>query len=128
MKTLSKFGAKSISGSGDIDRRHKKPPPPPDLQGSKKPRLNRVKECIDFNTCQRTAARNEFEKKFFKLMNNSMFGKNLRHRRNVDLISTSHKLQKLAAQPTFKSFRIFHEHLTAVERAKAELTLNIHDV
>ena len=42
MKTLSKFGAKSISGSGDIDRGHKKPPPP-DLQGPKKPRLNRVK-------------------------------------------------------------------------------------
>ena len=42
MKTLSKFGAKSISGLGDTDRGHKKPPPP-DLQGSKKPRLNRVK-------------------------------------------------------------------------------------
>ena len=46
MKTLSRFRAKSISGSGDIDRGHKKPPPPPpDLQGSKKPRLNRVKIC-----------------------------------------------------------------------------------
>ena len=44
MKTLSRFRAKSISGSGDIDRGHKKsPPPPPDLQGSKKLRLNRVK-------------------------------------------------------------------------------------
>ena len=44
MKTQSKFGAKSISRSGDIDRGHKKPPPPPpDLQGPKKPRLNRVK-------------------------------------------------------------------------------------
>ena len=56
-----------------------------------------------------------------------MFGKtmeNLRHRRNVDLVSSSHKLKKLAAQPTFKSFRIFHENLTAAERAKAELTLN----
>ena len=42
MKTQSKFGAKSISGSGDIDRAHKKPPTP-DLQGPKKPRLNRVK-------------------------------------------------------------------------------------
>ena len=34
MKTLSKFGAKSINGSGDIDRGHKKPPP----------RLTRVKK------------------------------------------------------------------------------------
>ena len=45
MKTLSKFGAKSISGSGDRDRGHKKPPPPPDLQGPKNPRLNRVNKC-----------------------------------------------------------------------------------
>ena len=29
MKTLSRFHAKSISGSGNIDRGHKKPPPPP---------------------------------------------------------------------------------------------------
>ena len=36
MKTLSKFGAKSISGSGDIDRGHKKPPPPPRLTRAKK--------------------------------------------------------------------------------------------
>ena len=42
MKTLFRFRAKYISGSGDIDRGHKKPPPP-DLQGSKKPMLNRVK-------------------------------------------------------------------------------------
>ena len=40
MKTLSKFGARSISGSGDIDRGYLKAPPPPDLQGPKKPRLN----------------------------------------------------------------------------------------
>ena len=86
-----------------------------------------LKEYIDFNTRQRTAAKNEFEKNFFKLMNNSMFGKtmeNLRHRRNVDLVNNEKKLKKLAAQPTFKSFKIFHEHLTAVECAKAELTLN----
>ena len=51
MKTLSRFRAKSISGSGDIDRGHKKPPPPtPDLQGSKKPRLNRVKRAELFGT------------------------------------------------------------------------------
>ena len=86
-----------------------------------------LKEYIDFNTCQRTAARNDFEKNFFKLMNNSMFGKtmeNLRQRRKVNLVNTSNKLRKLAAQPTFKSFKIFHENLTAVELAQAELTLN----
>ena len=39
MKTLSKFGAKSISGSGDIDRGHKKPPPPQTYKGQKSPGL-----------------------------------------------------------------------------------------
>ena len=34
-----------------------------------------LKYCINFNTRQRTAARNDFEKYFFKLMNNVVFGK-----------------------------------------------------
>ena len=86
-----------------------------------------LKSYIDFNTQQRAAARNNFEKDFFKLMNNSMFGKtmeNLRNRRNVDLVVSSKKMKKLAAQPRFKSFKIFHEHLAAVERSVTELVLN----
>ena len=39
MKTLSRFRAKSISGSGDIDRGHKKPPPPQTYKGKKSPGL-----------------------------------------------------------------------------------------
>ena len=50
MKTLSKFGAKSISGSGDIDRGHKKPPPPPQTyKGQKSPGLiGLIDSVIDF--------------------------------------------------------------------------------
>jgi len=86
-----------------------------------------LKKYIDFNTIQRTAATNDFEKDFFKLMNNAVFGKtmeNLRNRRTVDLVMTEHKMKKLAAQPSFKSFKIFNEHLVAVERKKVELVLN----
>ena len=86
-----------------------------------------LKSYIDFNTVQRAAARNDFEKDFFKLMNNSMFGKtmeNLRNRRKVDLVSREESFRKIAAQPTFKSYTIFHEHLAAVERIKSELLLN----
>ena len=50
--------------------------------------------------------------------------KNLRNRRTVDLVTSEEKLKKLAAQPSFKQFKIFHENLVSVERAKVKLTLN----
>ena len=49
---------------------------------------------------------------------------NLRNRRTVELMTSEEKLKKLAAQPSFKQFKIFHENLVAVKRAKVELTLN----
>ena len=49
---------------------------------------------------------------------------NLRNRRTADLVASEEKLKKLAAQPSFKQFKIFHENLVTVERAKVELTLN----
>ena len=44
--------------------------------------------------------------------------------RTVDLVTSEKKLKKFAAQPSFKQFKVFHENLVAVERAKVELTLN----
>ena len=49
---------------------------------------------------------------------------NFRNQRMVDLVTSEEKLKKLAAQPSFKQFKIFHENQVAVERAKIELMLN----
>ena len=86
-----------------------------------------LKQYIDFNTQKRTNAKNSFEKDFFKLMNNSVFGKtmeNLRKRVDVRLVTDKEKLLKLASKPTYVSSKIFNENLVAVHKIKETLTLN----
>ena len=82
---------------------------------------------ITFNTEKRKLASNDFEKDFFKLMNNSVFGKtmeNLRNHVNVELVTSQKRLRKITAKPNFTSFRIFGENLAAVQLKKTTLTLN----
>jgi len=86
-----------------------------------------LKQYIKFNTLKRTQAKNTFEKDFFKLMNNSVFGKtmeNLRKRVDVRLITDEKKLLKMASKPTYVSSKIFNENLVAVHKIKETLTLN----
>ena len=86
-----------------------------------------LKQYIDFNTQKRTQAKNSFEKDFFKLMNNSVFGKtmeNIRKRVDVRLITDEKKLLKMASKPTYVSSKIFNKNLVAVHKIKETLTLN----
>ena len=86
-----------------------------------------LKPYIDFNTKKRAGAKNSFEKDFFKLMNNSVFGKtmeNLRKRQDIKLVTDKEKLAKWASRPSFVSSKIFNEDLVAVHKIKPTLTLN----
>ena len=86
-----------------------------------------LKHYIDFNTDKRKHAKNPFEKDFFKLMNNSVFGKtieSLRKRLNVKLVTEYKKLDKLTSKPTYVSSKIYNENLMTVRKIKEALTLN----
>ena len=86
-----------------------------------------MKPYIDKNTNLRAKAKNNFEKDFFKLMNNSVFGKtmeNIRNRVDVKLVNTKEKLRKLVAKPNFKGRKIFNENLVSVHMKKTSLTMN----
>ena len=86
-----------------------------------------LKPYIDMNTNLRTKAKNDFEKDFFKLMINSVFGKtmeNIRNRVNIKLVDTGEQFKKLAAKPNYKSRKIFNENLVSVHMKKTSLTMN----
>ena len=86
-----------------------------------------LKKYIDFNTNKRTLSKNDFEKNFFKLMNNSVFGKtmeNLRKRVDVRLVTDKEKLLKLSSKPSYVSSKIFNENLVAVHKIKETLLMN----
>ena len=81
----------------------------------------RLKGYIQFNTDMRTVAKNDFEKNFFKLMNNS---ENLRKRVDVKLMVDGDKLKKMVASPSFVRAKVFSGGLVAVKKVKEVLLLN----
>ena len=86
-----------------------------------------MEKYINENVKLRTQAKNNFEKDFFKLMNNSVFGKtmeNIRNRVNIKLVNTGEQFKKLTAKPNYESRKIFNENLVSVHMKKTSLTMN----
>ncbi|GBN30476.1 hypothetical protein AVEN_138085-1, partial [Araneus ventricosus] len=86
-----------------------------------------LKYYINFNTEQRKHAKTAFEKDFFKLLNNAVYGKTMQHLRNrvkIDIVQTKKRAEKLVASPTFHAFTIYSENLVAVQRKLTILCLN----
>ena len=79
------------------------------------------------NTKYRKEAKNEFEKDFFKLMNNSVFGKtmeNVRKHRDIKLVTTDEKRNKLVSEPNYHTTKHFSENLLAIEMKKTKVKMN----
>ena len=76
------------------------------------------------NTKYRKEAKNEFEKYFFKLMNNSVLQKtveNLRKHRNIKWVITDEKRSKLVSKPNYHTTKRFSENLLAIEMKKTKV-------
>ena len=107
-------------------------------QGMKLKRVHRVlefeQECwmepyIRMNTEFRKNAKSDFEKNFYKLMNNSVFGKtmeNLRNRVDIKIVRSdeTEKIRKLVASPLYSRFEIFSNDMAGIEMRKSKLFLN----
>ena len=97
--------------------------------------LKKVHQVIQFNqkawlkpnTRLRTEAKNDFEKDFFKLMNNSDFGKtmeNVKIHRDIKLVTTDKRRNQLASEPNYHTTKYFSENLIAIETEKTKVKMN----
>ena len=79
------------------------------------------------NTELRKKAANSFEKDFFKLKNNTVFGKtreNIRKRQNIILVDDRKKASQLSTKPNFDRSTIFDRKPIAVHMKKTEVYFN----
>ena len=79
------------------------------------------------NTELRKKAKNDFEKDFFKLMNNAVFGKtmeNLRKHRDIRLVTTDKRRNQLVSEPNYYAIKCFSENLVAIEMKKTKIKMN----
>ena len=78
------------------------------------------------NTELRKKASNDFEKDFFKLMNNAVFGKtmeNVRKHRDIKLVKTDHKRNKLVSEPNYHTMKLISENLSIIEMKKVKVKM-----
>ena len=85
-----------------------------------------LKEYIDKNTKLRKESNSDFEKDFFKLMNNSVFGKTMENKRkhkDMRLVTDEDRYKKLIMKPNFKNARKFSNNLMGVEMGKSKIKM-----
>ena len=80
-----------------------------------------LKPYIDMNTKLRKETNNEFEKDFFKLMNNTVFGKtmeNVRKHRDIKLVTIDRRRNQLVLEPNYHTSKHFSKNLTTKKMIK----------
>ena len=86
-----------------------------------------LKQYIDMNTELRKNAKNESEKEFFKLMNNSAYGKtmeNVRNHKDIRVVTTDERRSILASEPNFHSTMYISKDLLIMEMKKTKVRMN----
>ena len=78
------------------------------------------------NTDLREKAKNDFEKKNFKLINNAIFGKtmeNVRKHIDIKLAPTERRRKYLVSEPNYHTTQFFTEHVLAIEMRNTQIIL-----
>ena len=86
-----------------------------------------LKKYINFNTELRKNSLNDFEKDFFKLINNAVFGKtmeNVRKHRDIKLVKTDHRRNKLVSEPNYHTMKLINDNLAIIEMRKVKVKMN----
>ena len=86
-----------------------------------------LKSYIDMNTGLRKEAKNDFEKDFFKLMNNAVFGKtmeNVRNHRDIKIVTTNKQRNKLASEPNYHTTKHISKDLLIIEMKKVVVVMD----
>ena len=79
------------------------------------------------NTELRKLPKDDFEKDLFKLMNNAVFRKimeNIRKHRNIKLVTTDKKRNKLVSEPNYHAINYISEDLSITEMNKTKVKMN----
>ena len=86
-----------------------------------------LKPYIDMNTELRKQAKNDFEKDFYKLMNNAVFGKtmeNVRKHGDIKLVTTDKRRNQLVSEPNYHTTKWFSEKLLEIEMKNTKVKMN----